>query len=242
MNCFYGTKLHAELLEWVAQTLCLKLLDMNALLYLYLVRTQQSCRYKFSWSYRSLKCQNTSAAQQLQLQQKPEFELGGGTDCETDRQTERQRAEQTRLRMWHSYSCSRVATAWPDLCHSQRRLAVAMWQCGKSREATLHDESVWPAADASLSSHSTINWPTVIGNVSAAWQWLLPIGIELAPRRMLSMGTGMGAGEQPVACSRCLCCIQVDNWTSGQPLRVCVSGHSVHWCKNAVRRKWTVDE
>lgn len=156
--------------------------------------------------------------------------------------TDRQRAEQTRLRMWHSYSCSRVATVWLRLCHSQRRLAVPMWQekrsqplcmlrvCGQQRMRLCQP----------LPGQSTINWPTVIGNVSAAWQWLLPIGIELAPRRMLSMGTGtgmaMGAEELgsnplhvPVACAayKLTTSGQVDKWTSGQPLRVCLGTETI---------------
>lgn len=54
-----------------------------------------------------------------------------------------------------------------------------------------------------------------------------------AQERMLSMGTGMGMGtgaeelgsnplHVPVACAA------FKLTTSGQPLRVCVSGHSVH--------------
>lgn len=69
---------------------------------------------------------------------------------------------------------------------------------------------------------------------------------------MLSMGTGTGMGmgtgaeelgsnplHVPVACAA------FKLTTSGQPLRVCVCVWAqcpLMQCKNAVRRKWTVDE
>lgn len=76
-----------------------------------------------------------------------------------------------------------------------------------------------------------INWPTVIGNVSAPsdndyanWQRVSAQERE-TERENVANGNGNKnvRTEQPVVpCSRCLCCIlsPVDKWTQHTPLRV----------------------